>query len=1090
MNVGTATGYLDLDITSFMAKLNKAQDEAMTKTESMGKRISSKLDKVGGALEKTGKTMTYGLTVPIIGAGAAMVKSAVSYESAFAGVRKTVDATEEEFAQLSDGIRKMSRELPASAESIAEVTEAAGQLGIENDNLLEFTKVMIDLGESTNMSATTGATQLARFANITQMSQKDFDRLGSVVVDLGNNFATTEAEIVDMALNLAGAGSQVGLTEAEIMALATTLSSVGIEAAAGGTSFSKLLINMSAAAQVGGKANEVIDSTGYSLRELQMMSSHSGKEFGELAKSMGYTRDELQSFVDASATLEGFSKVTGMTADQFKQAFEEDAVGALQTFISGLQEAGIEGESVIGILDEMGITEVRLRDAILRAAGAGDLLSDAVKVGSEAWDENNALTQEAAQRYETTESKLLIMKNNLIDAGRTLGNYFIPVLRDVSEKIMEWVNKFDKLDDSTKQFIVKLALVVAAIGPVLLVTGKLMKSVSSIIEVFGKLKGIIPKITGLFKLKGASMMSVIAPAAKVIGVVGLLVAAFVSLWKSDEGFRGRITAGWNKLKGHFAKFFSAIEERIGSFKEIFSSIVGHLKKAWEDFTSLLAPVFEVAWAAITNALGVVLDVIIGLLDIFIGIFTGDWSQAWEGVKGIFTGIWDGIVGFVTDTLDIIDAYFGDFIDSVVAFFSELPGKIWTFITETIDSVKQWGIGMWESAKETGKNFLDSIEEFFTDLPYKVGFFIGETLGKIIKWGIDTWDKAKETGRNFINAISEFFSTLPGKVQDFLSRAYNNITIWASNTWTKAKEAGRNFVEGTINFIKTLPSRIWTWLVDSISKLTTWGSNMSTKGREAGTKLVNAAVGAVKSLPGRMASFGGDVVRGFWNGIVGLGDWIRSKVHSFFSGIIGGVKSVLGIASPSKVFADLGMWSAKGVGVGFEKEMPHVQDDVEDSIDKAFNNLDTKDIELGIVTEFDTIGSKVKSLFSALDNWLDKVDDSMLQSSLRIIKSLDHIITRANSLSSLRMVLEASSMGLLDNKLIFQGMPVEKPKESLFGGRNNNEQVANEPIDYKLLAETMVDVFNKSKIKVDAYLNARKVTDEINEENARREDRRL
>ena len=157
-------------------------------------------------MEAAGKKLSTHLTVPLTALGTLAAKSALDCESAFAGVRKTVDATEEEFAALERGIRDMAKEIPAAATEIAGVAEAAGQLGIQNEHILSFTRTMIDLGESTNMSAEEAATALARLANITQMPQESFDRLGSTVVALGNSLATTEAEIVEMGLRLAGAG--------------------------------------------------------------------------------------------------------------------------------------------------------------------------------------------------------------------------------------------------------------------------------------------------------------------------------------------------------------------------------------------------------------------------------------------------------------------------------------------------------------------------------------------------------------------------------------------------------------------------------------------------------------------------------------------------------------------------------------------------------------------------------------------------------------------------------------------------------------------------------------------------------------------
>ena len=308
--------------------------------------LGPQLQKAGKRMEEIGQTLTTKVTLPIAALGTLSTKAAIDFESAFAGVKKTVDATDAQLATLEKGIRDMAKEIPASATAIAGVAEAAGQLGIETDNILGFTRVMIDLGEATNLTADEAATALARFANITQMSQKDFDRLGSVIVDLGNNLATTEAEIVAMGMRLAGAGSQIGLSEAQIMALAGALSSVGIEAEAGGSAFSKVMIDMQLAVEKGG------------------------------------------------AKLENFAKVAGMSSQDFQKAFKEDAAGAIIAFIKGLSTAEERGMSAIKILDDMGISEVRLRDALLRSAGASDVFTDSLAMGTKAWEENTALTKE------------------------------------------------------------------------------------------------------------------------------------------------------------------------------------------------------------------------------------------------------------------------------------------------------------------------------------------------------------------------------------------------------------------------------------------------------------------------------------------------------------------------------------------------------------------------------------------------------------------------------------------------------------------------------------------------------------------------
>ena len=323
--------------------------------------ISKKCETISKAMTKAGKSLTTHVTAPITALGTAAIKASVDYEYAFANVRKTVDATEEEYDRLSDSVKQMSTEVAASAEDIAEVMSIAGQLGIENEHLADFTRTMIDLGNSTNMVAADAASEAARFANIMGMSQNEFQNLGSTLVDLGNNYATTESEIMSMSLRLAGAGRQVGLSEAQILGFAAALSSVGIESQMGGSAFSKALIKMEVAAATGGDALE------------------------DFARVSGMSASQ-------------FARVSGMSASQFKDLWERDAASAFQAFIVGLSKMDEEGVSAIKTLDDIGIAEIRLRDTLLRATNASELFNKTQATANKAWSENAALTNEANKR--------------------------------------------------------------------------------------------------------------------------------------------------------------------------------------------------------------------------------------------------------------------------------------------------------------------------------------------------------------------------------------------------------------------------------------------------------------------------------------------------------------------------------------------------------------------------------------------------------------------------------------------------------------------------------------------------------------------
>ncbi|TXV88944.1 phage tail tape measure protein [Enterococcus faecalis] len=496
---------------SSLKKLNSNASDIPSNLNTVNGAMKSFGDKtasIGQSIEKVGGSMTKGITLPIAGAVGAVTTAAVKWESAFTGVKKTNDEMVDSngkviysYDDLEKGLRDLAKELPTSHEEIAKVAEAAGQLGIKTDKVVGFTKTMIDMGESTNMSADTAATSLARFANITQMSQDKFSNLGSAIVDLGNNLATTESEITEMGLRLAGAGKQIGMTEGDIVGFAAALSSVGIEAEAGGSAFSRLMVQMQLATETGVEAfaplKQAVAEQGVSWESFVHAVNWGGKELTAVSKQMGIPTSELKKMYKeaskASGSLEDFANVTGRTSEEFAQLFKSNPSQALIEFIQGLKDSEKHGISAIKVLDDMGITEVRLR-----AANASDVFEGAVKRGNEAFNENTALAEEAGKRYGTTESQLKILRGQLNDVAITFGgplvaalNSAISAAKPMIEALANMAEAFASADPKTQEFILKMAALAASAGPVLKVFGKMTrffgKTISTMFETAGNI---------------------------------------------------------------------------------------------------------------------------------------------------------------------------------------------------------------------------------------------------------------------------------------------------------------------------------------------------------------------------------------------------------------------------------------------------------------------------------------------------------------------------------------------------------------------------------------------------------------------------
>lgn len=482
--------------------------------------FGSKMQGIGKNMQSVGSTLTKGLTVPLLAGAGVAVKAAIDYESAFAGVKKTVDGTPQQFAQLSNSIREMAKEMPSSAVEIAHVAEAAGQLGVPIGAIKDFSKTMINLGVSTNLSSEEAASSIAKIGNIMQVSGKDLGtwsgHFGSAVVDLGNHFATTERDIVEMTNRLAAGGKLAGLTTPEILGLATAMSSVGIEAEAGGTAMNQTLTGI-------------------------------GKAVAGVGKG-------------ASSKLKLIAQTAGMTAEEFSQAWKQKPAEALQAFIKGLQRAHDEGKNMDGILSDLGMKGIRQGNMLKSLASASDKMSEAVNRSNLAWKENNALTNEASKRYETTESQLKIFKNKLTDIAIEFGGPLLKALNSGLDAAKPWLQtlsdmakKFSEMSTEQQQSIIKWGAMAAAIGPALKFFGK----GASIIGGFAKGLGTIAKGIGTFSgtLKTISNgggfingLKQMATGMTATGTAAEGAAASTGLWSTAVGILGS-GATWGILAG-------------------------------------------------------------------------------------------------------------------------------------------------------------------------------------------------------------------------------------------------------------------------------------------------------------------------------------------------------------------------------------------------------------------------------------------------------------------------------------------------------------------------------------------------------------
>ena len=547
--IGAHTAMMDTaaKVSELQGRLQGLATEmsVFTRMGSAMTNFGNTLQSVGGKMTGLGNTMTVGVTAPIVAGVGAVVKSAMSWESAFAGVKKTNDEVVDSngnvvysYADLESGLRGLTAQLPASHEEIAGVAEAAGQLGIKSQDVVSFTKTMIDMGESTNLSAEDAASAIAKIANITGLTSDEYQRFGSSVVALGNNFATTESDIVSMANRLAASGTLAGLTNQEILGLATAMSSVGIEAEAGGTAMTQTLSAIESAVAAGGE------------------------------------------------DLQKFATVAGESAQEFADKWKNHPIEAIQDFIRGLGKLDEKGESATMVLDDMQLSGVRQSNMLKSLALAADTMTGAVDLSNKAWSENTALTNEASTRYETTESKLRMLKNQVVDMAINFGGPFVDALKNgleaskpLIQTLSDMAKKFNELSPAQQQHIMKWLAISAAAGPALSILGKLTTGLGSMFKVFGSVNSGIGKLVGKLAPMASGLTGVESAAGGAAGAASNFGGA-VGLLSNPLGL---VVGGAAALAGGLVVLANAKQHAREEAQKYGTTLSGETKGALDQF---------------------------------------------------------------------------------------------------------------------------------------------------------------------------------------------------------------------------------------------------------------------------------------------------------------------------------------------------------------------------------------------------------------------------------------------------------------------------------------------------------------------------
>lgn len=497
------------------------------------KNTGKGIKEVGESIDTITKPIQYASTALAAG-GVASAKFAIDFEDSFAGVKKTVDATPEQLAKIKQGIIDLSTTgidgrgaIPQTATELNELAAAGGQLGISQENIIDFTEVMAQMGSATNLVGEEGAATLARFQNVMGVGQNEIRNIGSAIVDLGNHSATTESEIAEMALRMGKYGSSVRMSAADVLGYSAALSSLGIEAQMGGSAIGRTWLSIETAVASGGE---------------------------------GLTK---------------FAKYSGKSAEEFKKQWNTDSSGAFNGLLKGLQSA----ENLTVALDDLGINNTQDIQAMMALVNGYDLVTESVNRSNTAYQENTALQEEFNAKNETTASKLANTKNNIIEAARSIGETMLPSIQDASTTVADFAKGLSQMDDEQKRVVVNTGATVIAIGAISKVSAGAIKGVGGIVEAVGNIKKAFSAGGALAKFAPtlASIGSVAGPAA--LAVAGIATAAIGGKVAYDKWYQSQyrwsegLSKGNEKVKESLEKYKSLneVQGQIKSLKMVIES---------------------------------------------------------------------------------------------------------------------------------------------------------------------------------------------------------------------------------------------------------------------------------------------------------------------------------------------------------------------------------------------------------------------------------------------------------------------------------------------------------------------------------------
>lgn len=775
VDVGSAVGYLDLDISGFLNGLQSAQAQANTISQGIGKTLEG----VGSNLKSAGTKWTTTLTAPIAALEGLSVKTAADFEAQMSKVSAISGATGKDLESLNEKAKEMGATTKFSASESAEAFQYMAMAGWKSGEMIDGIGGIMSLAAADGLDLATTSDIVTDALTAFGLKAGDAGHFADVLAAASSNANTNVAMLGESFKYVAPVAGAMGYSVEDVSVALGAMANAGIKASAGGTTLRTIISNM---AKPTDEMKLAMEELGVSLDD-----GH-----GNMKSLMEVMQDLRKGMGNIKMPMEEYKKEVARINDEYEKGFrdEESYYTALEELAHKAYgaEGALKAEAAATLAGKTGLSGLlaivntadedfeKLTDSIYTSEGAAKRMSDVM--------------------LDNLNGQFTLLKSQLEGVAIKFGNLLLPIVKKATEKISELVSWFDGLSESQQKTILVIASIVAAIGPLLVVLGVLISTVGKTITTYTNLATnistkLIPAISGIS-----------APVLAIVAVIGVLIAAFVNLWNTNEEFRKNITEMWEHLKLMFASFIHSFLEKVQELKTKTEPIIEKLKEIWNKFCELLAPLFEGAFATIISILKTAFDVILDVLDVFIAVFSGDWDSALESIKNIFYNVWQGIKNIFKNVIqtieNIADIFFGWFDTSWSEVWTSIKNffvEIWTNITNYFSNITKKFSGLLDSIKnafseawDVIKIIWDTVGPYFEKLwNFIKGTFaeVPNTLSNFFSWAWDGIKNIWDAVGPYFGAIWEGIKFIFSAVVDYFKMVFENAWIIIKTIWNVA-----------------------------------------------------------------------------------------------------------------------------------------------------------------------------------------------------------------------------------------------------------------------------------------------------------------